>query len=127
MKERIAEIFKQENITKYLCYSCNMFEKDFSAPKETDKKDIFVMTAKGNGMKKAGILNGDVLFIKRIEEPRHNSLVSVMFEDGSIAIRRYLEIDGNKILRRENGYTPDLINPIFSVFGEVIAIHRFVG
>lgn len=127
MKERIEEIFKPENITGYFCAPCNIVDKSFFNFSKLYNKDVFIMKAQGNGMKKAGILNGDMLFFRRIKNAKHNSLISVMFEDGSIAVRRYLEIDGNKILRRENGYTPDLINPIFSPFGEIFAIHRCIG
>ena len=128
MKEKVDALFSDTNVKKYMAFNSAFLLNDYNNDNIGKLEDkYFIMFAKGNGMKKAGINNGDTLFIKRIETPKHNSIITVMFEDGTIAVRRYLEIDGNKILRRENGRTPDLINPIFYPFGEVLSVHRKIA
>lgn len=128
MKEKVEALFSDTNVKKYMAFNSAFLLNDYNNDnigKHEDK--YFIMFAKGNGMKKAGINDGDTLFLKRIETPKHNSIITVMFEDGTMAVRRYLEIDGNKILRRENGRTPDLINPILCPFGEVLSVHRKIA
>lgn len=128
MKEKVDALFSDTNVKKYMAFNSAFLLKDYNNDNLGKLEDkYFIMFAKGNGMKKAGIIDGDTLFLKRIEAPKHNSIITVMFEDGSMAVRRYLEIDGNIILRRENGRTPDLINPIFCPFGEVISVHRKIA
>ncbi len=128
MKEKVDALFNDTNVKKYMAFNSAFLLNDYNNDNIVKLEDkYFIMFAKGNGMKKAGINNGDTLFIKRIETPKHNSIITVMLEDGTIAVRRYLEIDGNKILRRENGRTPDLINPIFCPFGEVLSVHRKIA
>jgi len=125
MRKKIDEMLK--NFYDYpVCRICD--EQLPEAWRNSEEKiDCFIMRANGKGMRKAGIDDGDLVFFKKIEIPRHNSLIAAMLEDGAVVIRRYLEIDGNQILRRENGRTPDLINPKFEAFGEVYAVHRIIG
>ena len=128
MKEKVEALFSDTNVKKYIPFNSAFLLNDYNNDNIAKLEDkFFIMFAKGNGMKKAGINDGDTLFIKRIETPKHNAIITVMFEDGSIAVRRYLEIDGNIILRRENGRTPDLVNPIFCPFGEVLSVHRKIA
>ena len=128
MKEKVEALFSDTNVKKYMVFNSAFLLNDYDNDNIGKLEDkYFIMFAKGNGMKKAGINDGDTLFLKRIETPKHNSIITVMFEDGTMAVRRYLEIDGNKILRRENGRTPDLINPIFCPFGEVLSVHRKIA
>ena len=128
MKEKVETLFSDTNVKKYIPFNSAFLLNDYNNDNIAKLEDkYFIMFAKDNGMKKAGIIDGDTLFLKRIETPKHNSIITVMFEDGSLAVRRYLEIDGNIILRRENGRTPDLINPIFCPFGEVLSVHRKIA
>ena len=128
MKEKVDALFSDINVKKYMAFNSAFLLNDYNNDNLGKLEDkYFIMFAKGNGMKKAGIIDGDTLFLKRIETPKHNSIITVMFEDGSMAVRRYLEIDGNIILRRENGRTADLINPIFCPFGEVLSVHRKIA
>lgn len=123
MKEKIDQMIKKYYDHDYIGISKIQLPREW----KEDKIDGFVMQATGKGMRKAGIEDGDLVYCKRIDTPRHNSLVAARLEDGSVVLRRYLEIDGNQILRRENGRTPDLVNPKFEAFGEVFAIHRIIG
>ncbi len=125
MKEKIDQMINNYYNYDFIPISDAMLPKDWNAHAKEIKG--FIMVANGKGMRKAGIEDGDLVYCKRIETPRHNSLVAAKLEDGSVVLRRYLEIDGNKILRRENGKTPDLVNPVFEAFGEVFAIHRIIG
>ena len=128
MKEKVDALFSDTNVKKHMAFNSAFLLNDYNNDNLGKLEDkYFIMFAKGNGMKKAGIIDGDTIFLKRIETPKHNSIITVMFEDGSLAVRRYLEIDGNIILRRENGRTPDLINPIFCPFGEVLSVHRKIA
>ncbi|MBE5757283.1 MAG: hypothetical protein E7342_05785 [Clostridiales bacterium] len=128
MKEKVEALFSDTNVKKYMAFNSAFLLNDYNNDNIGKLEDkYFIMFANGSGMKKAGINDGDTLFVKRIETPKNNTIITVMFEDGTMAVRRYLEIDGNKILRRENGRTPDLINPIFCPFGEVISVHRKIA
>lgn len=128
MKEKVEALFSDTNVKKYMAFNSAFLLNDYDNDNIGKLEDkYFIMFAKSNGMKKAGIIDGDTLFLIRIETPKHNSIITVMFEDGTMAVRRYLEIDGNIILRRENGRTPDLINPIFYPFGEVLSVHRKIA
>lgn len=125
MRDKIEEMINNIDNSDFI--GVNNLQLPSGWTVKDDGFSAFVMTANGKGMRKAGIEDGDLVYCKRIDTPRHNSLIAAMLEDGSVVLRRYLEIDGNKILRRENGRTPDLVNPKFEAFGEVFAIHRIIG
>lgn len=85
--------------------------------------DYFVMTAEGNGMANAGVLNNDFMILKKTNEAPLGSLVIVEY-DGGIMLRRLLKKDDNYILRRENNETPDIITKEVKIIGVLVSLVR---
>lgn len=123
MADTINEFIKEDEILTYVgissqCYPLGLW------PTESIHKDTFLCKADGNGMIKAGIHHGDILFVHLTKEARHDSILILRLEDGSTVVRHYLQNDSNHILRRENGSTPDMVNVPFEVLGEVFGTFR---
>ena len=93
----------EENVQFYLTISRPLVENDKYA-----KENKFVLRANGDGMKNAGILNGDLLVFADVDKAPNEALVVVRL-NGELTCRRYYS-EGNKVrLRREDTQTPDII------------------
>ena len=69
MKEKVETLFSDTNVKKYIPFNSAFLLNDYNNDNIAKLEDkFFIMFAKGNGMKKAGINDGDTLFIKRIEK-----------------------------------------------------------
>jgi repressor LexA len=67
----------------------------------------FALKVRGDSMKGAGILDGDVVILE-FREPRHGDIVAAAI-DGETTLKRYLEQNGRPYLRAANPKYPDLI------------------
>lgn len=61
----------------------------------------YIVTARGDSMVNAGILDGDKLFVDRSLEPRNGDIV-LAFYDGSFTVKRLVLKDGRPELHPEN-------------------------
>lgn len=67
----------------------------------------FALQVRGDSMKDAAILDGDVV-IMEFCEPHHGDIVAALI-DGEVTLKRYLVQRGLPFLRAENSKYPDLI------------------
>ena len=92
-------------------------------PELTGEGEHFVMTAAGDGMRGAGINNGDHLVFKEQETAEDGDIVLVA-KEGSPMVRRYTKQAGKFVIRREDGETPDEDAKDYIVIGKLMTIIR---
>ena len=104
-------IFAFEEITGYICYNAE------------DGGDYFALNVRGDSMVNAGILDGDIVIVRRQATARSGEIVIAMINDEATVKR--LKIDGNDIwLLPENpAYSPINGNHC-EILGKVCSLSR---
>ena len=68
MKEKVEALFSDTNVKKYMAFNSAFLLNDYNNDNLGKLEDkYFIMFAKGNGMKKAGINDGDLRYIKCLQ------------------------------------------------------------
>lgn len=88
------------------------------------RKDVFVLKVRGESMKDAGILDGDLVIVNPVYEARHRDIVVALI-DGEATVKRYIEIEGRKYLKAENPRYKN-IHPQseWTIAGKVVGVIR---
>ncbi len=69
---------------------------------------LFALRIKGDSMTGMGILNGDIVVIRKKQSAEHGEVVVVII-DGDATLKRFIKENGKVILRAENPAYPDMI------------------
>lgn len=112
-------ILAEENIEEMLDLSIDYF-------RARDK--VFALRVTGDSMEGAGILDGDLVIVKK-QPSAVNRDVVVALVNGEATVKRYVEKSGRKILMPENpNYEPIPLGAQSSLIGKVIGvIRRYAG
>lgn len=88
-----------------------------------DTHNLFALKVRGQSMIKCGILDGDIVVVRRTPEARNGEIVVALVEDEA-TVKRFYKEDGHFRLQPENDdYEPIIVNEV-SVLGKVIAVMR---
>lgn len=68
----------------------------------------FALQVRGESMRDAGILDGDLVVAEPVDHPRNNQIVVALI-DGESTLKRLVRVDGAWFLRAENPDFPELI------------------
>lgn len=71
------------------------------------KDGCFVLRVRGDSMKDAGILEGDMVVIEPTPVPRENQIVAALI-DGESTLKRLVRVKGKWFLKAENTAYPEL-------------------
>ena len=89
-----------------------------------DNSDLFALRVQGESMIQAGILDGDIVVVRRTPTARDGEIVVALVEDEATVKRIYRHPDGIE-LRSENPAFAPMFFPRVSVLGKVIAVLRY--
>ncbi len=89
-----------------------------------DNADLFALRVKGESMINAGILDGDIVVVRRTPTARDGEIVVALVEDEATVKRIYRHKDGIE-LRAENPDFAPMFFPNVSVLGKVVATLRY--
>lgn len=87
------------------------------------KTKSFVLAASGDGMRNAGIWNGDYLLFAPDVAPKSGDIVAAVVDGENMCRRVFLEGERYRI-RREDGVTPDLLTSDCVIYGVLIGLMR---
>lgn len=88
------------------------------------RKDVFVLKVRGESMKDAGILDGDLVIVSPGKEIRHRDIVVAVIE-GEATVKRFIEIEGRKYLKAENPKYKNIYPQAeWTVAGKVVGVIR---
>lgn len=67
----------------------------------------FFVRVKGDSMRDAGILDGDLIVVERGEQPTHRDIVLAIV-DGEFTVKRWIQDQGTVLLQAENPAYPNI-------------------
>ena len=104
---------------------CYAHVSDIMLPDEykgiPEPRRLFMQIALGDGMRMAGIHNGDILIMDKEAVPADGDIVTVSV-NGEMMCRRFFRKDGKAWFRREDGVTPDIAPEEYDILSVVISI-----
>ena len=99
-------------------------EVDEYVPFAGDTTDLFALHVHGNSMIKCGILDGDIVVVRRTPEARNGQIVVALVED-SATVKRFYKEDGHFRLQPENdAFDPIIVDEVI-ILGKVVAMMRY--
>ena len=98
-------------------------EVDEYVPFAGDTANLFALHVHGNSMIKCGILDGDIVVVRRTPEAQNGQIVVALVED-SATVKRFYKEDGHFRLQPENDdYEPILVDSV-EILGKVVSVMR---
>ena len=105
-----SPILAEEEVDEYVPYAGNT-------------ADLFALHVHGNSMIKCGILDGDIVVVRRTPEARNGEIIVALVED-SATVKRFYKEDGYFRLQPENDdYEPIIVDSV-DVLGKVVSVMR---
>lgn len=98
-------------------------EVDEYVPFAGDTTDLFALHVHGNSMIKCGILDGDIVVVRRTPEARNGQIVVALVED-SATVKRFYKEDGHFRLQPENDDYESIIVDSVEILGKVVSVMR---
>ena len=105
-----SPILAEEEVEEYVPYAGNT-------------AGLFALRVRGESMIKCGILNDDIVVVRRTPEARNGEIVVALVED-SATVKRFYKEDGHFRLQPENDdYEPIIVDSV-EILGKVISVLR---
>lgn len=86
--------------------------------------DMFVLSVLGDSMIDAGILDGDMVIVRRQSSAVNGDIVVAMTEDNEATVKRFFRENDRVRLQPENRDMPPLIYRDVTILGKVIGVFR---
>lgn len=101
-------------------------EDVFSLPESlVGSGPVFMLTVRGDSMKDAGILDGDMVVVRRQQDAGDGDIVAALVEDEEATVKRLFRRDGRVVLHAENDAYDDLVyDDGVAVLGIVVSVLR---
>lgn len=87
-------------------------------------EQIFTLHVRGMSMKNAGILDGDIVVVKRCNSAKNGDIVVSFDEDGCSTLKRFFKEDGYFRLQPENETMSPIILDKVEILGIAIGLYR---
>lgn len=105
-----SPILAEEEVEEYVPYA-------------GDTTGLFALRVRGESMIKCGILNDDIVVVRRTPEARNGEIVVALVED-SATVKRFFKEDGHFRLQPENDAFEPIIVDSVDILGKVISVLR---
>ena len=105
-----------ENVDGYVTLDRSIFKGD----------GLFALRVKGDSMIGMGILNGDIVVVRKKSDARHGEVVVVII-DGDATLKRFIKENGEVKLRAENPAYDDIVldpGSSIQVAGKLVGVIR---
>ena len=89
-----------------------------------DVKDLFALRVCGRSMINAGILDGDVVIVRRTPTAENGDIVVALVGDEA-TVKRFYKENGHFRLQPENPEYEPIIVPEVSILGQVVSLVRY--
>lgn len=87
-------------------------------------EDLFMLTIRGDSMINAGILDGDLVIIKRQDIADNGDIVIAMTDEDEATCKRFYKEQDHIRLEPENDRLDSIILPNVSILGKVVSLFR---
>lgn len=86
---------------------------------------VFMLRVRGDSMVDAGILDGDLVVVRRQPDANDGDIVAAMIEGEEATVKRLYRRDGKVVLRAENPEYPDMVfDRDVAILGKVVSVFR---
>ncbi len=109
-------IFAIENYDEIYEISDNLFNI---------KSDVFMLKVKGESMINAGILNGDIILVRKQNYADNTEIVVAMI-DGEVTVKRFYKEKNRVRLQPENDFMEPIYTDNVEILGKVIGLIRHI-
>ena len=90
-----------------------------------DASELFMLIIKGESMINVGILDGDIITVRKQSAANNGEIVFAMTEDNEATCKTFFKKNDHIILRPENDTMEDIILPQATILGKVVGLNRF--
>jgi repressor LexA len=113
-----APLLAEENVEDYL-----------AVPEPLSRGgEEFLLRIRGDSMINAGILDGDIVVVRRAQEARNGEIVAALVGDDESAneatVKRFFREDGRVRLQPENDALEPIYSPYVQILGKVVGVFR---
>ena len=98
----------------------------FNLPKELipNNTDVFTLVVNGESMINAGILDDDIVIIKRQKDANNGEIVVAMTDENEVTLKRFYKEKGHIRLQPENDHLEPIILNNVTILGKAIGLYR---
>jgi len=101
-------------------------EDVYPLPKDLVRhEDVFMLSVKGESMIEAGILDGDLVLVRKQQHAANGDIVVAMIDEEA-TVKRFFKERGCYRLQPENQFMEPIMVTDVSILGKVIGLFRFV-
>jgi repressor LexA len=87
----------------------------------------FVLRVTGDSMVGAGILDGDMVVVRRQQSADDGEIVVALLEDGEATVKRLRRSDGRVVLQAENAAYAPIVAEEVRILGKVVGLVRGIA
>ncbi len=98
----------------------------FSGGSQYQAGELFALRVSGTSMINAGILDRDVVIVKRTNHAQNGDIVVALIEDEATVKRIYIEQDHIRLQPENDAFEPIIVKEV-TVLGKVVSLVRYFG
>lgn len=87
-------------------------------------KEVFTLNVSGTSMINAGILDGDIVVVERINSARNGDIVVAMTDDNEVTLKTFYKEKDHFRLQPENDTMEPIILENVTILGKAIGLYR---
>ncbi|KGP73500.1 transcriptional repressor LexA [Pontibacillus yanchengensis] len=88
--------------------------------------EIFVLVVQGESMIEAGILDGDMVIVRKQQTAQNGDIVVAMTEEEEATVKRFFKEPNHIRLQPENATMDPIIVQNISILGRVVGLYRHI-
>ena len=88
-----------------------------------DSKDYFALHVRGESMKNAGILDGDIVIVKKTPSCRNGEIIVALIEDEATVKRFYKDEASFRLMPENPDFDPIIVDQL-TILGKVVSLIR---
>ena len=98
----------------------------FNLPKELipNNTEVFTLEVNGESMINAGILDNDIVIVKRSKTANNGEIVVAMTDENEVTLKRFYKEDDHIRLQPENDFLEPIILNNVTILGKAIGLYR---
>lgn len=89
-----------------------------------DPSELFMLEIDGESMVNVGILDGDLITVRKQASANNGEIVVAMTQDNEATCKTFFKKADHFVLRPENDYMEDIILDQVTILGKVVALYR---
>ncbi|MRJ46458.1 transcriptional repressor LexA [Fundicoccus ignavus] len=89
-----------------------------------DPSELIMLEVKGDSMVNVGIMDGDIITVRRQTTADNGEIVIAMTDDDEVTCKTFFKKSDHFILKPENDYMEDIVLKSVTLLGKVVSLFR---